>query len=201
MEDQHFNEIKMNDFLKKCKLKINKFLKNAFGYKIVKVDRAEENRRTWIERMIKNSAGHIRGNVLNVGAGIWTWPKEQFGGQCHMENFDQFKNDNVDIVGDAAHLTSFVKKDHYDAVLCIETMEHVPNPFIIAEQMRLILKPGGMLIASSPFVHDLHGEDYGDYWRITRQGWRELFKEYSDVKIVWLGPELRPLQYFVVATK
>ncbi|MBI5134437.1 MAG: methyltransferase domain-containing protein [Candidatus Taylorbacteria bacterium] len=186
---------------KTVKSLINLTLERVLGYKFVKSSGARENRRGFITRMIEEHSDLIQGDVLNVGAGSWTWPKDRFGKRCNMQNLDQFAGPNTDIIGDAMRLTESVPKEHYDAVICIETLEHVPDPFKAANEIGKVLKKGGVLLASSPFMHELHGENYGDYWRITRQGWKELFKGFSSIEIFWLGREKEPLHYFVIAKK
>lgn len=63
------------------------------------------------------------------------------------------------------------------AVLCMETLEHVPEPGRAVKEMRRVLKKGGWLLASTPFFWPEHGgPDYQDYWRISRDGWLHLLQ-------------------------
>lgn len=44
-----------------------------------------------------------------------------------------------------------VPTDLYDAIVCLDVLEHVPRPRAMLQDMRRWLAPGGVVIASSPF--------------------------------------------------
>lgn len=70
-----------------------------------------------------------------------------------------------DIVGDLSKPVQ-APDDSFDAVLCTEVLEHIFDvPAAIAEVHRL-LKPGGRLAGTTPFLIQLHEQPY-DYWRPT----------------------------------
>lgn len=48
----------------------------------------------------------------------------------------------------------------FDAVLCTEVLEHVPSPESALREMSRVLKPGGRLIATVPFVSFTHFAPY-----------------------------------------
>lgn len=70
--------------------------------------------------------------------------------------------------------------DVYDFVVLDEILEHVERPWIAVEEVRRILKPGGCLITSSPFMIAEHKVPL-DYWRFTKDGLRVLLHNYSRV--------------------
>jgi SAM-dependent methyltransferase len=184
------------------RLHINNLLAHA-GYKITKSDPPETmTRRGWDNMIMQEHRSLITGTVLDAGSGNSGWSKETFGSHCSLTTFDQFKDMNIDVSGDLTRLSSYFPPEHFDAVICMEVMEHVAQPFQVIEEIRTVLKPGGALLATTPFEHGLHGEEYGDYFRYTRQGWQQLLSQFSEVKEVrWLGPEDHPKQYFVYAIK
>lgn len=53
---------------------------------------------------------------------------------------------------------------HFDVVVASEILEHVPDPSLLAEEIRRVLRPGGMLWATTPNVHSLSG-------RLLKQNW------------------------------
>ena len=172
------------------------------GYRVVRMD--EVRQKSYWEQLVDFLEKHsslIKGNVLDIGTGTWTWPKDRFKRQCNIKTFDQFSYENVDIVGDLLELSAYVESDYFDVVLCLDTLEHVRDPFRAMEQMYGVLKLGGAFLASTPFLKNLHGEEYGDYWRFTRQGLKVLTKNFHSIEIFWSGEELLPKAYFVKAIK
>jgi SAM-dependent methyltransferase len=57
----------------------------------------------------------------------------------------------------------------YDAVMHFQTLEHVPNPRIFLAECFRVLKPGGRLFCTVPFVYHFHPVP-GDFRRWTTQG-------------------------------
>jgi SAM-dependent methyltransferase len=99
--------------------------------------------------------------------------------------------------------TKLIPNDTYDIIVCTEVLEHVLNPFAAIGEVRRMLKPGGRLLASSPFNFRIHGP-LPDCWRFTEHGWRALLADFKDVDIQALNdPDrfLAPIHYTVVATK
>lgn len=86
-----------------------------------------------------------------------------------------------DVVADAHNLP--FKVGEFEIVLSTEMLEHVKDPFRVEREFWRILSPGGLLILSTRFVFPLHDTPH-DYWRFTKYGLRELFKEWEIVELV-----------------
>jgi SAM-dependent methyltransferase len=80
----------------------------------------------------------------------------------------------------------------YDVVIATEVLEHTLNPFDAIREIRIAMKPGGLLLASAPFNAREHGP-LPDCWRLTRHGWRYLLRNFDDVKLDVLMTPDRPL--------
>lgn len=89
-----------------------------------------------------------------------------------------------EIVADA-HALPF-KDGEFEVVLCTEVLEHLIDPRKAVGEMRRVLQKGGLLILTTRFVYPLHDVPH-DYWRYTKYGLHELFKEFE---IVELRPEV-----------
>jgi SAM-dependent methyltransferase len=67
----------------------------------------------------------------------------------------------------------------FDVVICEQVLEHVPDPWKAAANLRELVAPGGHVIVSSPFlirIHELPAYDMRDYWRFTPRGLRTLLE-------------------------
>ena len=66
-----------------------------------------------------------------------------------------------------------VPSARYDTILCCEVLEHLPRPELALAELYRLLRPGGHLILSVPFLCRLHEEPH-DYFRFTEHGLAEL---------------------------
>jgi SAM-dependent methyltransferase len=67
---------------------------------------------------------------------------------------DSWDTSHIDLVSD---ITAIPAPDaSFDAVLCSEVLEHVPEPTHALDQFARLLKPGGMLILTAPFGSVVH---------------------------------------------
>jgi ubiquinone/menaquinone biosynthesis C-methylase UbiE len=69
-----------------------------------------------------------------------------------------WNNENLDIVSD---ITAIPMQDHsLDAIMCTEVLEHVPDPVTVMKEFNRLLKPGGYLLLTAPFVSITHFAPY-----------------------------------------
>jgi hypothetical protein len=62
----------------------------------------------------------------------------------------------------------------FGTIICLSVLEHCAQPFVMAENLTALLKPGGRIYISAPFAWRFHGYP-SDYWRFTHEGVRKLF--------------------------
>lgn len=130
----------------------------------------EHNRALWIKKtLLKIPAGW---RILDAGAGERKY--EQFcahlqyiaqdfgyydgvgdGSGLQTGKWDQSK---LDIVSD---ITTIPEPDGaFDAVMCIEVLEHLPRPIDAIREFARLLKPQGFLIITAPFCSLTHFAPY-----------------------------------------
>ncbi|MEK7598922.1 MAG: methyltransferase domain-containing protein [Patescibacteria group bacterium] len=80
------------------------------------------------------------------------------------------------------------KDEAADAVICESSFEHFKNPEKALLEMKRVLKNGGLIYASLPFICGFHASP-DDYFRWTEAGIAEFFKEFEtkELAVGW-GP-------------
>ncbi len=118
--------------------------------------------------------------VISFGAGgsINTYIKSK---GVKLIEIDIDKKRKPDLVLDITNLSK-IKSKSIDLVFCMEVLEHVKNPFKAVSELKRVLKKGGIIIASTPFVFPIHDEPY-DFFRYTRYGILELFKDFKLIEL------------------
>ncbi|OGI78917.1 hypothetical protein A3F19_01730 [Candidatus Nomurabacteria bacterium RIFCSPHIGHO2_12_FULL_37_29] len=70
----------------------------------------------------------------------------------------------------------------FDVVLCMVVMEHLEDPKKAISEMKRVLKSGGTILVSTPFLFPIH-DSPGDYWRFTKYGLKLMFKNWDIIEI------------------
>lgn len=113
------------------------------------------------------------GLILNLGSGIKRLRPD-------VINIDFLPFKNVDLVADITHLP--FANDSVDAVVNEFVLEHVKNPEAIIVEIKRVLKPGGLVYLSVPFIESFHSSPH-DYNRWTKAGLQVLMKDFQAEKI------------------
>ena len=82
----------------------------------------------------------------------------------------------VRILGDAQALP--LADAAFDVVLCTEVLEHLPEPQRAIDEMRRVLRPGGLLLLTTRFLFPIHDAPH-DYFRFTKYGLRHLLRGFE----------------------
>jgi ubiquinone/menaquinone biosynthesis C-methylase UbiE len=144
-------------------------LNNMFWNQTI-INKNQAPREEWLEKTLKEIPAGSR--ILDAGAG-----ERQYKRFCsHLkyvsQDFAQYdgkgdsvgmqtgawNNDGLDIVSD---ITNIPEPDaSFDAIMCIEVLEHVPDPARVFLEFARLLKKGGTLIITSPFNSLTHFAPY-----------------------------------------
>lgn len=118
-----------------------------------------------------------QGSVMDVGCQI---PRRYLGDGYFTLGMSG--DTDSDVFGDLCSLE--LATGSLDAIVCTEVLEHCANPFLACQEMYRTLRPGGLLLVTSPFLWPDHRTvDYPDYFRFTEQGWRLLLRWFRDVTV------------------
>lgn len=121
---------------------------------------------------------HTGGLVLDCGAGL------RHTEYAHVVNYEIVPYDSTDVLGVAEQLP--FADGTFDAVLSLNVLEHVKDPFQAAREIMRVLKPGGELFAVAPFLQPLHGYPH-HYYNMTAQGLMNLFEPLQDKRVMRYG--------------
>lgn len=126
---------------------------------------------------------------------------------------DSIVHETLDIDPHAtATYTADITKDtgidsgRFDCVVLTEVLEHTKQPFDAIAEVRRLLRPGGVLLISTPFSLRIHGP-YPDAWRITEYGYKVLLAETFDFDVLEFSALERrgrphfPIHHYAVARR
>lgn len=112
--------------------------------------------------------------LLNLGAGEYRPIRLP-----HVLSLDITPGRYVHVVGDAHELP--FADGSFGGVVCRAVLEHVREPTRVVSEMYRVLREGGFVLASVPFIYPYHAHPH-DYQRFTASGLRVLFKEFEEVE-------------------
>jgi SAM-dependent methyltransferase len=87
---------------------------------------------------------------------------------------DALAGEDVDLVCDASDMLPALGEGAFDAAILVSVLEHAERPWLVAEETKGVLRPGGLVYASAPWCFPYHPYP-GDYWRFSPEGLRSLF--------------------------
>lgn len=127
---------------------------------------------TFVGKSAKRCIAHLpKGSlIVNIGSGAQIIRDD-------VINLDYVPHRGVRIVADAHNMP--FKDNSVDAVISESVLEHVKYPEAMVKEMHRILKPGGLLYVTAPFVCGFHSSP-DDYYRWTSSGLRELLKDFPE---------------------
>ena len=113
--------------------------------------------------------------VLVIGAGDQVFTGE---GSANLIYTDVHLGAGVQLIADC-HDLPFLDGT-LDAVVAVSVLEHVADPQRCAAEIVRVLKPGGRLLAETPFMQQVHMGRY-DFTRFTELGHRRLWNRFREI--------------------
>ena len=130
-------------------------------------------------------AQDLRGaRVLDVGCGDRPYDA-LFTGAATLVGFDVPGNAHADLHGSIDAIP--VENASFDVALCLQVLEHVPDPAAAIRELRRVVRPGGRVLLSTHGIYPFHPNP-DDLWRWTAQGLERLFLTNAE----WESVSVRP---------
>lgn len=126
---------------------------------------------------IKELGKEITGKTLDVGCGTKPYEKlfissEYVGLEIETTMNKELKKADFFYDGNTFPFAD----SEFDSIVCNQVLEHVFNPDDFLGEVNRVLKPGGKLLLTVPFVWDEHEQPY-DYARYSSFGLKSLIEK------------------------
>lgn len=126
---------------------------------------------------IKLFSHYISGKILDVGCGQKPYKSlfsfKEYIGMDVDQSGHSHKNEDVDVFYDGK--TFPFENESFDSAISNQVLEHIFNPDEHLKEINRVLRNGGKLLLSVPFVWDEHEQPY-DYARYSSFGLEYLLK-------------------------
>jgi len=133
--------------------------------------------------------------ILDAGAGECRFKKfchhlnyvaqdfNKYDGLGNQEGLqmERWNQDCIDIVSDICNIPQ--PDASFDAVLCTEVFEHIPDPISAIKEFSRLLKKDGILILTAPFCSGSHFSPYHFYSGFNKYFY-ELYLKNNDFEII-----------------
>ncbi len=153
-------------------------------------DRIEVN---WLEskRLLEQAKEEIPPGARLLDAGSGEGRYKAFFDHTRYVGLDLAVGDEnwdytgLDSIGDLRELP--FPDESFDAAVCVQTLEHVNDPFQVIGEIGRVLKPGGRFYLSAPMAWHQHQKPH-DFFRYTSFGFEHLL-QLAGIRII----EIRPM--------
>jgi SAM-dependent methyltransferase len=152
-----------------------------------------------VGRWLAANAGQVHGTLLDLGAGnqpFRPWYRDK---ATRVVAIDAAPAPGLDVLSLASTLPFL--NDTFDTILCTSVLEHVENAEATVAEIARVLRPGGQLLMTVPFLYPTHESPY-DFWRTTHHGLRSVLHRHGlqvDDMSAQGGPFMLMAHYAILA--
>jgi SAM-dependent methyltransferase len=154
-------------------------------------------------RRIGAAHGQAPAKLLDIAPQDHEGARPYFPARVTVETLDINPDAGATYVGDICRHNDCLADATFDFIVCTEVLEHTLQPFGAVDELRRILRPGGLMFVTVPFNFRIHGP-LPDCWRFTEHGLRALFKDWDILELQALEAHdrfLMPIHYTLVVQK
>lgn len=125
----------------------------------------------------------IGGRVLEVGSlNVNGTVRQFFSNFSFYIGLDMRRGRNVQLVAKADNIP--FDNETFDCVVCCDTLEHDDRFWISIDEMRRVLKPGGLFMLTVPGIGFGKHSHPSDYWRFTKEAIELLMAGMKEINVV-----------------
>lgn len=126
--------------------------------------------------------------ILEIGSREVTGVSEarQRFSRAEYVGFDFYAGPNVDVVGDAHKLASYFEPQSFDVVYTSACFEHFAMPWLVAAEIRKILKTGGIVFVETHFSFSSHERPW-HFFQFSDMALRALFSPAAGFECIEAG--------------
>jgi SAM-dependent methyltransferase len=131
----------------------------------------DRNQRLFLEKLMPRADGP----VIEIGSkdyGSTEDFRELYRGEYVGVDLEAGKG--VDIVADLSAGLGDLRENHFALAICCSVLEHTPKPWVMAENLTRLLRPGGWVYISVPWVWRYHAYP-DDYFRFSPRAVQSIF--------------------------
>ena len=132
-----------------------------------------------LRRDLRSLCPNLKGRVLDVGCGDKPYASWFNLGVVQYLGLDVIQSPGVDVVADENEPWP-LPASTTDAVFCSQVLEHVANLDQVLSNIHSVLKPGGLLLVTAPFIYNFHGEPR-DFRRFSAEGIKRIFESQYEI--------------------
>lgn len=127
-----------------------------------------------IRDSIRGTLAQQKGALLDVGCGSQPYRRFCTGVDTYV-GMDIVPGPRVDVLIQPDDVRWPLPDAAFDILLCTEVVEHAAHLELFKEMLR-VAKPGGLCLATVPFIYGEHGAPH-DYLRLSVHGLRRMAEE------------------------